>query len=374
VGFVGVFDAPESEATRALLAKEGVAVLDPVASVGPEVEALRAERVDLVVLLAHAPDVKVRTLVTKVPGIEIALAAHPEVPGDANDAFEGTTVIMRTIRGGGGPLSVHVKLTPGGQGVVEGPSAGRARRWVGQIEEQIARQTQERAAATDAAVQANLDVQLAHAKKELEEARKLVPPSGHHEVDTRIVLLEAKLWRKNWDPRVVAATERFKADLETIGLDPKTLAELEAPGETPTGVAVAYRGAADCAQCHAKQTAVWKAHPHARAWDNLASAGNDKDPNCVRCHSIGFRQPGGFAEVKRAVRDVNGVTRDFRAVQCEPCHGPRLEHPQKPGVGFPMPTIDRCRSCHDHEHDPTFDELRFKQALVDEKKKVCVRN
>jgi hypothetical protein len=87
----------------------------------------------------------------------------------------------------------------------------------------------------------------------------------------------------------------------------------------------------------------------------------------VRCHSIGFREPGGFAEVARASRlDSSGAAIDMRNVQCEACHGPRLGHPQKPGIGIHRPAMNDCMRCHDPERDPGFTK-RFSQMV----KTVC---
>src|SRR5262249_2442068 len=69
--------------------------------------------------------------------------------------------------------------------------------------------------------------------------------------------------------------------------------------EKPQALAAAlpkgrYVGDAICASCHEREHDDWLLTPHSIAWDSLAKGDKWKDPECVRCHVTGYKQPGGF--------------------------------------------------------------------------------
>lgn len=89
-----------------------------------------------------------------------------------------------------------------------------------------------------------------------------------------------------------------------------------------------YIGSNRCRKCHAKEYASWSKTRMANSFDVLkpgeraeqkTAAGLDpakdytKVADCVRCHSTGFGEPGGFEDIES--------TPDLAGVGCESCHG-----------------------------------------------------
>ena len=107
-----------------------------------------------------------------------------------------------------------------------------------------------------------------------------------------------------------------------------------------------FVGDAVCARCHTAEAAQWKTTAHSLAWETLVREKKDATPECVPCHVVGFRQPGGFQTAASTPHLVN--------VQCESCHGMGTDH----GEAMAASSATReqaCRSCHNAERDPTFD-------------------
>jgi hypothetical protein len=119
-----------------------------------------------------------------------------------------------------------------------------------------------------------------------------------------------------------------------------------------SGLTGQYVGSERCMQCHRNQHFEWSQTLHGRALETLEAIGQDKNPNCVRCHVVGFGEPGGF--VDRATTDA------LAGVGCEACHGPAREHVENVNDASLRPKIDMsstlCGRCHTDSHHPNFDE------------------
>ena len=105
-----------------------------------------------------------------------------------------------------------------------------------------------------------------------------------------------------------------------------------------------YTGEETCAVCHREQHATWELTKHASAWETLVEHGADHDPECLKCHTVGFGKPGGFDTAKRQP--------ELRGVQCENCHGRGGPHqsPDFAKAGYePI-----CLTCHDPQHSLQF--------------------
>lgn len=117
---------------------------------------------------------------------------------------------------------------------------------------------------------------------------------------------------------------------------PKTPATPSAP--TPAGPATAkYVGVETCRVCHIDQHRQWAQTRHARAFDLLEIAGQAQNPECLSCHTTGYRR-GGF-------RDA-AATPGLKGVQCEACHGPGSEHQGDPRKIVKTPPASVCAACH----------------------------
>lgn len=115
-----------------------------------------------------------------------------------------------------------------------------------------------------------------------------------------------------------------------------------------------YLGAESCVECHQGFVESWRATKHSSAFATLEGVGKSKDPECVKCHVVGFGEEGGFLSAK--------ATPALSGVQCEACHGPGREHaadfrPMRP-VG-----VEVCVSCHTKENSPLFDYNEYHEKI-----------
>ncbi len=310
------------------------------------------------ILLGHAPDQTLRGIARSAPGIDAVIGAHPDVPTDAKDEIEDGVAFTMPFPGGGAPLDLRFDVVAGAHGVEDTPTIQEATIWIQRLQGQLAKQRQDG--------DAEEKIRATEAEIRIREERLSKEP--RHGLTAKAVPLLAHLWKKGHDPAVLAAIDRYKDDVEKIALDPSIVSKLEAPAALPSGVPTSFATETTCAACHKAQVETWTHSRHARAWASLEKSGSEKDPECVRCHAIGFRQPGGFAEVRRARHD--GL--DYRNVQCEACHGPRSAHPANANVGVRIPTIQVCERCHDPERDPKFGEGKLAEALKGTNP-ICVR-
>ncbi|MBI5709727.1 MAG: hypothetical protein HZC42_05380 [Candidatus Eisenbacteria bacterium] len=107
-----------------------------------------------------------------------------------------------------------------------------------------------------------------------------------------------------------------------------------------------YLGAEVCIRCHAQEGEQWKTTRHARAWQTLVDGKKDATPECVGCHVVGYKQPGGFVSVT--------ATPTLTNVQCESCHGMGTQHEALTASPRRI-TAETCRQCHTATNSPTFD-------------------
>jgi hypothetical protein len=107
-----------------------------------------------------------------------------------------------------------------------------------------------------------------------------------------------------------------------------------------------YLGAELCMRCHTQEATQWKTTSHAKAWQTLVDVKKDATPDCVPCHVLGFKQPGGFQSGTETPALVN--------VQCENCHGMGTQHEAFATVPRKI-TAQTCTTCHTSSTDPTFD-------------------
>jgi hypothetical protein len=91
----------------------------------------------------------------------------------------------------------------------------------------------------------------------------------------------------------------------------------------------AYVGSKKCKMCHMKEFKSWEETKMAKAYDTLKpgeraeqkkAAGLDPDKDyttdaeCLRCHTTGYGQEGGFVDIES--------TPNLAGIGCEMCHGP----------------------------------------------------
>ncbi len=120
------------------------------------------------------------------------------------------------------------------------------------------------------------------------------------------------------------------------------------------GSKMKYVGSDKCMECHTDTHKNWQGSAHAKAFETLKSQDKTTDTNCLKCHTVGYGQPGGYQE---------SVAPAFEGVGCESCHGPGEVHVQSKkkedirslGDDCPFCVIEQiCLSCHDAKNDPDF--------------------
>lgn len=130
-----------------------------------------------------------------------------------------------------------------------------------------------------------------------------------------------------------------------------------------------YVGSEACKKCHQREYDIWKASPHARAYQTLTQAKRPAlrqfDGECVICHTTGFDHTGGYTSEQATPRLTDNG--------CENCHGPGSLHvkgdrtPKMLALMNPYKTqpneteaqktlrINRldlsCQKCHDIDND-----------------------
>lgn len=107
-----------------------------------------------------------------------------------------------------------------------------------------------------------------------------------------------------------------------------------------------FVGGAVCARCHRAEAEQWRTTAHSLAWETLVREKKDATPECIPCHSVGYRQPGGFRDAVQTPHLAN--------VQCENCHGMGTRHRADGEQRNPVGELT-CRGCHNAERDPEFD-------------------
>lgn len=106
-----------------------------------------------------------------------------------------------------------------------------------------------------------------------------------------------------------------------------------------------YVGLDRCKTCNQEQFKDYEKRRFKKAWSVLEMQGKIKDPECLKCHTTGFGQPGGFVSEE--------TTPHLKYKQCESCHGPGSIHAGNPankemreGMKTYIRDKDVCVRCH----------------------------
>jgi 2',3'-cyclic-nucleotide 2'-phosphodiesterase (5'-nucleotidase family) len=119
-----------------------------------------------------------------------------------------------------------------------------------------------------------------------------------------------------------------------------------------------FIGNETCVRCHAAQGEQWKTTPHAHAWATLVDRHKDSTPECIGCHVIGYRKPGGYSTQETTPAMVN--------VGCENCHGMGSQHDTFSKGGKVAEAV--CLTCHTSTTSPEFKFAQFKPYIDHTKK------
>jgi len=126
---------------------------------------------------------------------------------------------------------------------------------------------------------------------------------------------------------------------------------------------VAFVGATKCKMCHNKKSSGqyfddWSKSKHAEAF-SLLKGDERTNPVCLKCHTTGFGEPGGFEKF------VEGDEASLKManVQCEMCHGPGEKHIKSKKDNVVKhewgPEEKTCLRCHVNDGNPKWKDDRY---------------
>jgi len=116
-----------------------------------------------------------------------------------------------------------------------------------------------------------------------------------------------------------------------------------------------FVGAEICQRCHMPEYTQWLTTDHAHAFQTLVDQKKESTAECVTCHVVGYKQPGGFQTADDAPKLGN--------VQCENCHGMGTQHEAMPSQPVKV-TEATCRTCHNATSSPVFDFAIYEPHIV----------
>lgn len=164
--------------------------------------------------------------------------------------------------------------------------------------------------------------------------------------------------------KVIGSSHRWQALKQDVAEDPAVRAVLKEYDQKVAALLKEeelnpltggqYLGTENCVECHQPYIESWKTTKHSAAFATLDKVGKSKDPECVKCHTVGFGEEGGFLSLK--------ATPGLANVQCESCHGPGREHAADFSTMRPI-GIEVCLKCHTHENSPEFDFQKYLEKI-----------
>lgn len=108
-----------------------------------------------------------------------------------------------------------------------------------------------------------------------------------------------------------------------------------------------YAGSLMCGSCHLKIYQHWKNTKHSKAFETLEENEDQFDPECIKCHVVGFDYSAGFVSLDE--------TPDLKGVGCESCHGYGSAHILDTSIPYNTVYKTECIKCHDSENSPHFE-------------------
>ena len=342
---------------------------DVPAVIAARAKALREEGARVVVLLLHPRGDNTFTAAqallpaAQAAGVDVVVLGRRDDPATDLDRKEASAPPLLAIEGHGQSLlrlDVHLgrgplSLAPSADDRVDELKGLEVRiaRFKSQLEESPQRKAQ-----------------LLAKIKELEDRKAAIagapvpaPAKGTSWAQATFLPLEEKVGN---DAAAQKLVDGYDAKVAEINLaEAKTQPEacpLPARGEA------AYVGAAACIECHKDETTFWTQTRHAHAYETLVAVKKQFSLDCIRCHVVGWQQPGGVCridktEVGSAGFEGRGVGR--RDVQCEACHGPGSEHVKDPPEHIQAKvTASMCMRCHEPANSPKFDDAKYRPFIV----------
>lgn len=118
---------------------------------------------------------------------------------------------------------------------------------------------------------------------------------------------------------------------------------------------ISYFGVSKCAECHQPFNQSWSRTRHAGAFATLKRIGKSGDPECLKCHTVGFGEEGGFHSTEK--------TPGLADVQCEACHGSGRNHMTDFSGPMQPVTESVCLRCHTKSQSPDFNYPAYLEKI-----------
>lgn len=156
-------------------------------------------------------------------------------------------------------------------------------------------------------------------------------------------------------PAMTALIREFKDTLRERNIEFAAASEGFDPIQMQTASADAYAGEAKCQGCHPTSHKVNHTAAHTHAYETLVHKNSEYDPECLRCHTVGYGAKDGFVNRQK--------TPQLAGVQCENCHGRGQAHiaavlagerGTKANATLRAVTPNSCVRCHDEENSANF--------------------
>jgi 2',3'-cyclic-nucleotide 2'-phosphodiesterase (5'-nucleotidase family) len=164
-------------------------------------------------------------------------------------------------------------------------------------------------------------------------------------IDVGITALNEKVAN---DEDMLGRVEQHKQDL----IDFKTSKRAEYP-RTMGSEKESFLGERACMSCHEDAWKVYLDSSHRSAFATIRNKGQSFEPECLSCHTTGYRHQNGYSDVSPFNKLSN--------VQCEACHGYGSEH-ARDGKWIQQ-AKDSCTMCHDQENSPEFDYATYWEKI-----------
>lgn len=186
------------------------------------------------------------------------------------------------------------------------------------------------------------------------------PRDGPRQYAGTMTVLEEAMEK---DPQITALVEEYKEQLKVRDFRPVKDDEegLSSISAARSKTADRYVGSESCRECHKVGYQIWLKSKHARAFEVLEQQGNQYNPRCLKCHTVGYMASDGYINQQ--------LTGHLKNVSCESCHG-RGDHHNKlmAGQGVSGKKIlmktPQCLECHDKENSPYFDPGRYWEQIT----------
>lgn len=178
--------------------------------------------------------------------------------------------------------------------------------------------------------------------------------------DNDIFVVEESMVR---DVQIAQIVEDYKLQLKEREFHPLKDDEegLSAISAVRSKLADKYIGPASCEECHKTAFQTWKESKHAKAFEILEEQGNQYNPKCLMCHTVGYMASDGYFN--------QDLTPKLKNVSCEACHGRgdhhvKLESDPEVIVNPLGMKLTKCITCHDEENSPEFVEEEYWEKIT----------